>query len=415
MTLATDILGGCSCRQAMSGGRGAARFSSELRQASQCHQPLARGSSWIQGIFHAVPGLSSGFEYDGLLGPLLQAILHPQSQSSVRTGPRRSPTRPVSASPRAALRALELSEGGRTSAGWSRVGVTSGRTRRETSSPSFHSEGSGQRHLAQAELARLARLTPETGSAAVKVRRNGSPASSTTYAYPWPDTAVIAPSVRGSTNFSPTPSADTAAMEWFTPSAIRNWQSRMVERVRLRLRSSAGGYGSVTAASHAMQELWSQALDGPAASPEVLLAEIEPQGTAACAADASPTAAGFIPLPASAPASGSGPATEFGGPVGQPAVLANAVASPEGAAVAALQVLSEDLLSKAHDEPWLPSLIPSRRRGGETPRTSSPASLTKTEIAPPHQDLDLGEDLTALSLKMKRVLNEEARRHGIGV
>jgi hypothetical protein len=115
---------------------------------------------------------------------------------------------------------------------------------------------------------------------------------------------------------------------------------------------------------------------------------------------------------------GSGPeGNEASAPLGRPAVLGNAVTSPEGAALAALQVLGEELLSKGNDVPWIPSLIPSRRSGqvGEAPCSSSPATLTKTEIAPLHQDLDLGEDLTALSLKMRRVLNEEARRHGIDV
>jgi hypothetical protein len=207
----------------------------------------------------------------------------------------------------------------------------------------------------------------------------------------------------------------------------------MVERVRGRLRSSFGGYGAVAGASHALQnaavagashalqDVWGLPIDGAAALPEML----EPAlglGAASATdtllhADSSSAAEPFVGPAAPVPPAATGAAgTESVAKVGSPAVLDNVVASPEGAALAALQVMGEELLSKANDDLWVPSLLPSRRpEGREAPFASSPATLARTEIAPLSQDMDLGEDLTALSLKMKRVLNEEARRHGIDV
>jgi hypothetical protein len=164
-----------------------------------------------------------------------------------------------------------------------------------------------------------------------------------------------------------------------------------------------------------MQQLWTLPLDGQEASSELLLPEVEPGRATFRSAFAAPDDGVSPGNPGQAMPQArrtAGPAAQD---LGGPAVLANTVASPEGAALAALQVLGEELLSKAHDEPWVPSLIPSTRPRGEAPCVSTPAGLTKTEMAPLYQDLDLGEDLTALSLKMRRVLDEEARRHGIDV
>jgi hypothetical protein len=431
MTFAADIVGGCSSGQAMAGGRAAARFSWELGRSAQCHQPLSRGSSWIRAFFNAAPAISPNLLHNDLLGPLTNAILCPQGLSSARAGVRRSPARPMPASSGGSHAAThfqgnfkkpagpaDVTTGSRASSAGAAARLTWGRTKRGSLSPVgtarslIRGDSPGQRGLTQAELVRLAQ-SPGSGGAAAEGTRSGKPFE-TWYSHRRQGRAGTASSAAESifavSQFAP----GDVAMAPPAPSAIHDWQSRMAERVRARLRSNAGGHDAV-AASRSMQELWGLAIDGPAATPELLLPEIERRAAPAGHNPASPVAAAHTAVPALTRGAGRPARRELSAPMSQPAVLAKAAASPEGVATAALQVLAEELLSKAHDEPWIPSLIPSSRPRGEAPGASTPATLTKTDIAPPPADLDLGEDLSALSLRMRRVLNEEARRHGIDV
>lgn len=432
MMFAPDIFRDCFLGQALSGGRAAAQYPMELARRAQCHQPVSRGSAWIRSLFAAMPRLSAGLKYDGVLGPLLDAILSPQERPAARPAARRAPARPMPAPSGGHFPGAAHSHGGaRNPAGStdltagsraSRVPAAARATWGKTASGSPVSRMAskdlpGHRGIEQADLVRLAQSSGGRGAATNVTRKSKlPPANSHVYRR---ESGTAAANVVAESMLPASPSLGAAASGLPTPAAIRDWQSCMVERMRGRLRSSFGGYGAVAAASDAMQDVWGLAIDRPAASPERLLPDA---GLCAASADSvvhhtdvSSIAETFIAPAAPALAAATGPAErELVAKVGRPAVLANAVASPEGAALAALQVLGEELLSKTNDDLWMPLLIPSRRPG-EAPCASSPASLAKTEIPPLGQDMDLGEDLTTLSLKMRRVLNEEARRHGIDV
>lgn len=424
MTFAADIFRDCSSGLSLSGGRAAARFSTELGRSAQCHQSVSHGSSWIGSLFAATPRLSAGLNYDGVLVPLLSAILSPQERQSAHPVARRSPARPTLVPSGGHSRgAADFHGGARNPAGPASLPAAGPVSRAQAAAPA--TSVSPSRGIAPADLVRLAESSGRGGGAAAAVTKKGRLPSTNSYAYRRESgtaaASVVASSVLPGSLLSPAAAGSSAAAAGGlpTPAAIRDWQSRMVERVRGRLRSSFGGYGAVAGASDALQDVWGLPINGPAASPEMLVPD-----AGLCAASAStllhdtdsPSAAEpFITPAAPAPPAVAGPAgAESGAKVGRAAVLENVVASPEGAALGALQVMGEELLSKANDDLWVPSLIPSRRPG-EAPYVSSPASLARTEIAPLSQDMDLGEDLTDLSVKMKRVLNEEARRHGIDV
>lgn len=477
--LAADILGGGFCGHAMSGGRAATRFPTEWARSGQCHQPMLRGSSWIHAFFRAAPALSTGTGYNDLLRPLTDAILRPPGKPIARPSSRRSPVTPTPVSSgahrpaaahtlantkRSAMFA-DSAAGSWGSGGWTAAQDTLRKTIDRGPRPSSAGGLPGHRGLAPGKLAGLAQssshskralselagltqssshsqralrelvglarssshsqralselvgLAQPSGngrSVAIMASPESNPSSANSHdsARQNPMRAANTQSVMAVPRFPP----HAVCMDALTPSVIRDWQARMGERVRVRLHSTIGADNAVAAASD-MQELWALPVDGPAASLELLLPDVEPCAAATSSADALPSADAVIAPPIAATVAGSSGAKELSVTVGHPPPMANPGPSLEGATIAALQVLGDEVLSKAHDEPWIPSLLPVSHSGpgGELKCASSPASMTRTEIAPLPQDLDLGEDLTELSLKIRRVLKEEARRHGIDV
>jgi hypothetical protein len=85
-------------------------------------------------------------------------------------------------------------------------------------------------------------------------------------------------------------------------------------------------------------------------------------------------------------------------------------------ATAVARELAEELISSSHDEIWVPSPVASMRTGTSQRSGLASASLTRSDVPLLHrQELDGPEDLSGFSSRMKRVLDEEARRYGIDV
>jgi hypothetical protein len=92
-----------------------------------------------------------------------------------------------------------------------------------------------------------------------------------------------------------------------------------------------------------------------------------------------------------------------------------------------MRELGQEVVSSLHDLPWTPSLEEPPQRGRQSQQSQAvPARLTQTHMLPLYeqdldsgyaqdQGMDTGEDLSILSGKIKAILDEEARRHGIDV
>jgi hypothetical protein len=167
----------------------------------------------------------------------------------------------------------------------------------------------------------------------------------------------------------------------------------------------------------ALPELWSQLVDGPAASHELLMqaattyvlsAASDVFSAAPAGCPSTPTV--FIPARAPLETIAAPAGTGLNATADTPALFP--IPAAEQSTVATLREVGEELLSNA----CMPLLIPSAHVATQAPCGPPPASLTRTAMASMYQqDFDSGDELAWLSLKMKRVLDEEARRHGIKV
>ena len=91
-----------------------------------------------------------------------------------------------------------------------------------------------------------------------------------------------------------------------------------------------------------------------------------------------------------------------------------AVDGLELATAPAIAELGEEMWSRVMDEAAIPSLLPTAA-AASAPVRPAPASLTHTQLASLEDPEGELEGLTRLAGRMKRVLDEEARRHGIDV
>jgi len=190
-----------------------------------------------------------------------------------------------------------------------------------------------------------------------------------------------------------------------TSTEIRSWRDRLGKSVGAKLSAVCGETSRVQDCCAA--ELWSRGINGAAATAEQLL-----QATVSASAELAPL---FTSRHEEAPSTGSAPNQIS--PAGRSACAAPAA---EQAVMQGLRQLGESLISRGNDEPSMALLLPSAQareyaNGNATP-ASAPACMSRTEMPPLNeQEMDFGEDLTELALRMKRVLDEEARRHGIDV
>ncbi|MFN8475296.1 MAG: hypothetical protein U0822_24145 [Anaerolineae bacterium] len=219
----------------------------------------------------------------------------------------------------------------------------------------------------------------------------------------------------------------------------RGWQAPVVERVK---RVAAGGESRPVSRPSAslpapIAAAWSTRLSGPTAPLSLLKraanlapaslrderAPARPNGTAAASPSAAPQVAAQLPsvVPqAAAPSSPAPPAreswdaplvTEEGVPFAPSLwgmldypIAASATALPPPDQETTVRVVNPTLA------PRLPFLMPSEP-GGPPDLPIAAATARQGAMA----EAAAEEDLEALAVKLKRILNEEARRHGIGV
>jgi hypothetical protein len=404
---------------ALYGGRAPALFSSQMRHAARAHHGLSRVGSWMQAFTGAVPTLRRTPTYGALLGSLADRLLRPQIIQQPRVGSRRPLQREIAAPvSRAALSGPQLPPGAGRSATWS-----------PASEVRMASKG------AQGSSGWMGNVAPASAWApfGLPVRgRNSSENHSVSWNRPagLPGGAIASPShlrqqvmaaasaatrsmfeFEAASRASAPPSAALLGMD-----AVRGWQGLLAERVAARITelNTDAGDGSL---SPGMQDLWALPIDGPAACSELL----------SQAASGSVEGVGNLSGPLSisdAMPSMQVPQASADSAMAMNSALPQQVASgpaeigavSEATALLAMQETGEQLLSRAQDGQGTPVLVPSARRMGQRASSPAPAALTRTALsAPQHGDSDWGEDLIWLSQKMKRVLEEEARRHGIDV
>jgi len=436
MTSATSLFRGCSSPHAFSGGRAPAQAASEMARATQCHQFMEFSGSWIRA-FHAAPSLSAGRQYGDRMGSLADALLRPQPVSSASSAPRRMPARtPQTSSGRSAVPAgfpsAERAGSSRTahSPGFTAAGRTNGSMGPQGSGGKTSISGSGIAGAEKSGHASGTGAAPAAASAGGVAPMRMLSAKSHSSAI-----SLAATSHGGSTlSLSQTRQAVRAAatatampsqVASITSTEIRSWQDRLGKSVSAKLSVLCRGT-SLLQKTPSIQdcpaaELWNREISGVAASSEQLLQALSEGAAIAAPAEFSPFVASRreeVPNAGGTPdrACATGPAAV------SPAARAVPVPAAEQTVMQSLRQLGESFLSRANDEPSMALLLPSAQaresgNGNQAPATSgSPASMSRTEMSPLNeQEMDFGEDLTSLALRMKRVLDEEARRHGIDV
>jgi hypothetical protein len=382
MMLATGIFRDCS-RPAFSGGGAPLRFRAELGRSARCYQAFASAGSWIEGFFDLVPGLDQGPLCGSLLEGLVNALLQ---------------TGNGHAAPRAANARHAVTEPSGSSS--RRSGQDLRTITRRVASPEFpeswkpRAEGSA---FPSAIAGRLA--VPKAKQAASSRAFRARVAASSIDQASLHDRAV--------------PEVDSASRRTAPPvgasmtAAVRDWQDRLTERVAARLTGSAFGPAPASTSSAYLAHQWMIPLDGPAVSGELLTfvsaasARFEGLGTSTA-----PASDGFIPLgPAAQPAPVLAPSERTSAPP----------AWAESRSSYAVQEFTQELITRANDAPWIPHAHAASSIAHAT-EPPAPARLSRTEVEPANQSiLESGENLTALSSMMKRILDEEARRYGIEV
>ncbi|HET9179995.1 MAG TPA: hypothetical protein VFQ24_16695 [Terriglobia bacterium] len=439
MTTVTDIFAGCLRARTSLGGRAPRRYCADLRSVTQPHQALARASSWMQALRRGLPALTPASDYGALLGALADALLQPQERAMPGTA-RRAPRRGVSDDSERRSRAETRAPAGRNGSGNARNFTGLGRFDRIGGASAADSAGARRGRSAAIVGLRKAQRASAASSPGV-VSRLTDPSGM--------QGAAVATGQMGTLD------------ELLSEAAVRDWQNRLVRRAITRLRSAAAESGisylysngppasraeEVTQRTdlHWLHESWSSLVEGQSATADVLSwavnlqrdLPLEQAGVpqpefGARRPDMQPTTSaaqtpGRAQPKASQPklvsVAGWSELSNDGFPDSVPG--ADALAGQRNAAEPWLQTattaareLAEELLSRAHDEIRVPSPVASMRTSAsQKPRPTPATSDTRTEMPLLHrQELDAPEDLSAFAGKMKRVLDEEARRYGIDV
>jgi hypothetical protein len=397
MMLATGIFRDCLRPAAFPGGGAPLRFRAELRHSARCYQAFANAGSWIEEFFDLVPGLDQG----PLCGPLLEELANALLQ-----------TANGQAAPRAANARHTVTELSGSSPRRSRQDLRT--ITQRVASPEFpeswkpHAAGSAftsaiAERLAVTKAKQASSLAFRTRAAASSI----DPASLHDRAVPEVD------------------SASQRAAPPVSVSTTRDWQDRINERVAARLTGSTFGPASSSTSSSYLAHQWMVPLDGPAASEELLTfasaASARFEGPERSAAPANNS---FSPLGPAHDRDGQ-PTPDLPMAAARMAQSAPVLAPSEGTSAApawtesrssyAVQEFTQELIARANDAPWVPHAHATSSISHATEPTA-PARLSRSEVEPANQSiLESGENLTALSSMMKRILDEEARRYGIEV
>jgi hypothetical protein len=193
--------------------------------------------------------------------------------------------------------------------------------------------------------------------------------------------------------------------------SVRHWQLLVAERIAARLGDVSAGASGISPLSG----MWTTPVEGPAACPDLLCGGGGASETFSESWQSTPAASPAMPaIEAPAVVADGGTAPNSSPPAlarSSPAAVSTAA---EAAALATMHALGEQLLSRSHD--GNPVLLPSARPAGSPASSPGSGRLVRSALAVPELgDSGWGDELATLAQKMKRVLEEEARRHGIDV
>jgi hypothetical protein len=207
----------------------------------------------------------------------------------------------------------------------------------------------------------------------------------------------------------------SAAGGQLTEDAVFAFRERLVERAGTTFRSCFVA-SVATFDTRALIEQWNSPIAGLAAPSELLLQAAAGEPAVLVSPESTTPDGNFVRSELSSPQPADA-AFDPSSPEGARSICAHNGAFVEQAAATEIRELGGEVLSQVHNMPWVPSLTGSEVPGIQSqPAQAAPASLTRTQMLPLYeQDFDAGEDLSVLSGKIKSILDEEARRHGIDV
>jgi hypothetical protein len=387
---------------ALSGGRAPRLFLESLARSGQWRHRLALASAWMGTFFDAVPGFGRGPLFGALLGPLADQLLQPQRvmtaagriRSSRSDEPRAAASRSAGA---AGMHTTDRPPG--MSAAWTAPNAAA-LNGVPGSGPASSPFGSSV-----LESSAAIRRQAQAAAAALAAASRRAMALAATDTPPGADAALRRTLTAGTGPSAP---------------ALADWHNRVAERVMTRLITLSPAATTIAAAtSVAVHDAWHTPLDGPAADLALLLRGVPAAATSAAAVAGGQHEDEDEVIASSAIAGPSGVShadRHVTAAAADRAVSMTAAAWPERSASEVVRQLATDLVALSHDDPWMPPLLPSVHAPREAPSGLAPAHLSRTEIAPLESDLEEpGEALAELASRMKRVLDEEARRHGIDV
>jgi len=429
MKTVDDILRTPSVSQFWSGGRGPAQFAREMERSSKPSRPFESASTWVRGFAHAVPGFGEYPVYGELLGKLADSVLHKVDVQPSGASPRRpSLQKPRASSRRDAVpgfrtqqRSVDFAEGESARSKFSRPMLSSnvGKTEARALNPVWNDSSSGS--MATSAHVPAAKTPPRgvasAAPAAMTYRQHGS-----TGLAPIIRSASQANSISGRRPV--THSAAGSFVFSSSSAALEVWRQTLTERVRAKLHS----YGIAETRScppASLPDIWTVVGNGQPATTDVLLGAMAASVFSAVEViSAPPTATPPVPcalIPAQQAIEEASPPAQRYATLSKvfPSTSATPLADfagTEEAAIATMLATGEELLTHSAGSSSLPLLLPTHGTAAQAVPAPAPAALTTTAMAPISlMDSESDDELAELSLKMKRVLDEEARRHGIKV
>jgi len=382
-------IGGVSTRSALAGARGPAQASESLVREANRYQSLQRATSWIKPMFTLAPLLVEGSLYGATLGILVEALAQQSAAQNVRPGsknighellPVSRAHSSVSSSETRTTRSNTLgsmiASGGRTSG----VVSTSGATRHAGVAAFSGALGgdSAAPFLVQTQVTVVPSGAAATAGEGTSVASSVGPVSTTTMAM---------------------------------------LREQLAQRAATRLASMRTS-GDQLVVVRALMGQWGSSVDGESASEDLLLQASAEQLDGAMA---TAPAGDSLPLASTHP-SPTGPQldgeprihTALSVPVLAPAGTAGSLAPLPGPTSAPSATLTEEIFFLSGSTLKAGNFPQPSRAGTSIAEPGASLKVVGGPDFPTVEDLDL-EATEAFSAKMKRVLDEEARRYGIDV
>jgi hypothetical protein len=381
-------MGGVTAQSALAGARGPAQASASLAREARRYQSLQRATSWVKPMFALAPLLGEGSLYGTTLGILVDALAQQGSSQSARPG-RKSAGHELSPVSRA------------------HSSVSSSETRTTHSSSFRTMPTSGGRTNGNFSASGAAKHPGVIGSSGVSAGKGASFLVETSV-------TVVPASAVGAATESTSVANIVGSVSTTTMAMLRE---QLAQRAATQLTSMRTSGDQLVVARALMGE-WGSSMEGVGASEELLLqaSAVQQDGAIASAptGDSLPLSATY-PSPA-APQSESEARTNASSsvPALAPAGTAGSVAPLPGPTFAPSATLTEEIFFRSGSTLEAGNFLGASRTGAQIAEPGASLKVVGGPDFPTVEDLDL-EATEAFSAKMKRVLDEEARRYGIDV